>query len=270
MARSLLSKRGRFFMMKQVHYPSRGQTVYGYAHVPTGEVPGPALILSHGFTGAAHESSRLFVHFANQACAQGFYVLRMDFLGSGSSDVDEAAYTYLSGWTQDVLAGVDFLRAQPEVDAARIGALGISFGAAATLLAGADARIRAVAGWASVLHPEITFRGILGAENWNALAAGCEQICHTYADKQFTLSRRFLTDLWQCDIVQTVKGYGGKPLLLLQGDQDAVIDPAHATALAAEIPCEFHLIQGEDHSFCVHREQNFATTLDFFRRNLGR
>lgn len=256
-------------MMKQIQYPSRGKIVYGYAHVPRKEGPCPALILSHGFTGAAHEASRLFVHFANAACAQGFYVLRIDFLGSGDSDADFAEYTHLNGWVSDLIAGAHFLRSQSEVDPERIGALGISFGAAASLAAGVEACFRAVAGWASVIHPQLTFRSILGEENWDFLAQGGQKISHMYAGARFEVSQQFIKDALAADIPGTVKCYNGKPLLMMQGDRDDVIDPAHAVALAQEVPCEFHLIAGEDHSFSVHREENFRITLDFFSRNLS-
>lgn len=255
-------------MMKQIQYPSRGQTIYGFLHVPARPGPGPALILCHGFTGSSYEDSRLFVHFANAACAQGFSVLRMDFLGSGNSDADFCANTYLSGWVDDLLAGVDFLAAQPEVNPARVGVLGISFGAAAALTAGVDARIRAVAGWAPVIHPAITFRGILGEENWRRLAAGSPTVAHSYAGARFAVGQRFYQDTVAANIPGAVKRYGGKPLLLLQGDRDDVIDPSHPAALARETGCEFHLIPGEDHSFCVRWDESIRTTLDFFAHSL--
>lgn len=257
-------------MMKSIQYPSRGHSIFGYAHVPDVTHPAPALILGHGFTGAAHENSRLFVRFANRACAQGFYVLRIDFLGSGNSDADFLSHTYLSGWVTDMLAGVDFLRSQPEVDPARIGALGISFGGAAALLAGEDARIHAVAGWAPVLRPTITFSNILGQQNWDYLASGGEKISHEYAGAYFSVSRRFVLDLQKLDIEAAVRRYGQKPLLIMQGEQDTVIDPTHAAQLlhVAPHPFEYHAVAGESHSFCVHAEENFATTLDFFHRHL--
>ena len=257
-------------MMKQVSYPSRGKTIYGFAHVPETTAPGPALILSHGFTGSGYESSRLFVHLAEAACRQGIYVMRIDFLGSGNSDADFAENTYLSGWVADVLAGVDFLATQPEVDPARIGALGISFGAAASLIAGRDPRIKAAGGWASVIHPESTFRGIFTDEKWDYLAQGNKRIEHVYAGARFGATSKFVEDVKNLSVTEAVQQYGDKPLLLMQGDLDPVIDITHSAELAAAATCpvEYHLVKGEDHSFLVHMEDNIATTLDFFRHSL--
>lgn len=256
--------------MKQIAYPSRSNQIYGFAHVPESPAPCPALILCHGFTGSGYENSRLFVHLANAACKQGIYVMRIDFLGSGNSDADFANYTYLSGWVADVLAGADYLAAQPEIDPARIGALGISFGAAAALIAGQDPRLKAIGGWASVIHPEPTFRGIFTDEKWDELAQGGKRIEHVYSGAHFSATSKFVEDIKSLSVTEAVEKYGTKPLLLMQGDQDAVIDITHSAGLAAAASCpvEYHLIEGEGHSFLNHMESNIATTLDFFRRNL--
>ena len=256
--------------MKQIQYPSREQQVYGYAHIPAAAAPAPALILCHGFTGAAPEGSRLFVHLANAAAKAGFYTLRIDCVGSGNSDADFADYTCLGGWAEDVRNGVRFLAAQPEVDACRIGVLGISFGAAAAMLAGQDKQIKAVGGWASVIYPEPTFRGILTDEKWEYLAEGGKRISHVYAGNHFSLCSQFVQDIASLSIPEAVGRYENKPLLLMQGDQDAVIDITHSAKLAELAPClvEYHLIAGEDHAFMHHMEENIAVTLDFFRRNL--
>ena len=135
-------------MMKQIQFSSRGETVYGYVHIPRVKIvdSASAILLCHGFTGACHETSRLYVHLANAAANQGFYVLRADFIGSGNSDADFAAYTHLSGWVEDILSAVTFLQVQPEVNPERIGLLGISFGAGAGMVAaGMDQRLKAVA-----------------------------------------------------------------------------------------------------------------------------
>ena len=257
-------------MMKQIQYPSRGKHVFGFAHVPDHAENCPALILCHGFTGSGYENSRLFVRLANEAAAQGIYVMRIDFLGSGNSEFDFADHTYLSGWTEDVLAGADCLAAQPEVDPQRIGVLGLSFGAAASMLAGTDDRIKAVAGWASVIHPEPTFRGIFSDEKWDYLAQGGKRIHHIYAGEHFSATSRFVEDIQNLSIVKAVQSYGNKPLLLMQGDQDDVIDTTHSASLTSVVtgPVEYHFIEGEDHSFLNHMEENIATAIDFFRRNL--
>lgn len=258
-------------MMKQVRFESRKEKMYGYAHVPaiSEERHVPAIILCHGFTGACHENSRLFVHLAKAAEENGFYVLRSDFVGSGSSDADFAEYTHLSGWAEDILSSVGFLQEQPEVDPERIGVLGISFGAGAALTAGSDSRIKAVVGWASVIDAETVFRGIFGNENWDALESGrVRRIEHVYSGSRFAVTDQFVEDVKAIRIVDCVCRYQDTALMLVQGGADAVIDPAHAPALADKAPfdVEYYAIPDEDHSFLVHEQENIEQALSFFRR----
>lgn len=254
--------------MKQVNYPSRGQTVYGFAHVPDGDAPSPALLLCHGFTGCAMESSRLFVHFAEQARRQGIYVLRMDFLGSGNSELDFAQYTTPSGWVEDIYNAVTFLRRQPEVDARRLGLLGISLGGFAALMAGVDPRVSTVVAWNPVLYPEQTFRGILSEENWNRLASTDCTIDYSYSGNRFSVCSQFVHDLERMSVQQALRTYADTSVCIMQGTADTVINPEHALRLkqAKLYPIEQRYMQGEDHSFLNNEQKNFDETLRFLKR----
>lgn len=255
-------------MMKQVTYKSRGQNVYGYAHIPESNKTVSAFIMCHGFTGNASENARLYVDFANDAVKENFYVLRIDCVGSGNSDQDFAEYTYLSGWVEDILRGVEFLSQQPEVDEQRIGIIGISMGGAAAIAAGIDKRVRAVAAWNPVVDAEAVFRGILGDSGWDGLAAGKTRTGHEYANCYFELESRFVEDFTKISIVEIVSQYHEKPLLVLQGLADDVVDPETSLLLIQSKPdIRHYLIEGERHDFLVHKAKNFKRTLDFFRTN---
>ncbi|MBR0398847.1 MAG: alpha/beta fold hydrolase [Eubacterium sp.] len=256
-------------MMKQVCFNNRGETVFGYAHLPAGSAPAPALILCHGFTGACHEGSRLYVDFAKEASAHGFYVLRFDFIGSGSSEADFAENTHLSGWVSDLLAAVTFVQNQPEVDPERIGMLGISFGGGTVLTAGIDERIKAVAAWAPVVNGEEVFRGIFTDEKWDALEKGTvKRIDHQYEGAYFSVTDQFVKDIRAINIAGNVCNYRNTALLLAQGASDAFINPERTKELAESVsfPVEFHLIEGEEHSFMVHESENIDMTVSFFER----
>jgi pimeloyl-ACP methyl ester carboxylesterase len=66
----------------------------------------------------------------------GYGVLALDIRGYGTSDGDPNAYGW--GATPDVDAAVDFLRSEPNVDANRIGALGLSMGGELALQAAVE------------------------------------------------------------------------------------------------------------------------------------
>lgn len=256
--------------MKQINFPSRGQTAYGWAHVPQGAEKVPAIVMCHGFCGNAAEASRLFVEFANEAEKQGFYVIRFDCLGSGNSNLDFSEFTYISGWAEDILNAVKFAAAQPEVDPDRIGIVGLSMGGAASALAGRDTSVRAVGLWSPALQAESVFRGITGDEEWERLAAGSYVLDSVFAGCKYKIRSRFVEDILSLDIPGALGTYGKKPVMLLQGTEDIFVAPEGTRRVKETYPdiIEYHLVEGEDHDLTFKREIDFTLTLDFFRKAL--
>lgn len=92
-------------------------------YVPPEEIPGPLIVLLHGARG-----DRLGTAWhARQIIEAGYGVLMYDQRGTGESTGDRV---YL-GWMQagDLLSVLDYLESRPEVDANKIGAVGLSRGA---------------------------------------------------------------------------------------------------------------------------------------------
>ncbi|HUA59825.1 MAG TPA: alpha/beta hydrolase [Verrucomicrobiae bacterium] len=97
------------------------------------------IVLSHGYG----DDLVQMLPYADFLVRQGFSVLTYDMRSRGRSTGD--AVTMGSLETLDLLSAVDYLTKRPDVDPDRIGALGLSLGASATILAAArDSRIRAV------------------------------------------------------------------------------------------------------------------------------
>jgi len=100
---------------------------------------GATLLVVHGGggdrTGAVAHAKLLVRH--------GYGVLLYDARGRGKSEGTQNAFGW--GWTKDIAGALAFLKGRPEVDAARIGGLGLSTGADALVqAAGQGARLRAV------------------------------------------------------------------------------------------------------------------------------
>lgn len=256
--------------MKSICYSSRGQTVFGYAHVPQTTKKVPAILMCHGFTGCAQEGSRLFVRFAEQACRLGFYVMRIDFLGSGNSELDFATYTTPSGWIEDAQNGIRFLKEQPEVDPDRVAILGVSLGGFTALMTGAETDVAAVAAWAPVLNPAKTFRGILTEYNWEYLMEGNRRVDYAFCGNRFSVSSKFVQDLERMSVTESLRRYRDIPVLIMQGSKDAVIDPQDSVKLkeSGEFDFQYVMVEGEEHSFLNHEKSNFSTTLEFLYRAL--
>jgi pimeloyl-ACP methyl ester carboxylesterase len=97
--------------------------------LPQREEPFPGAVLCHGL-GSDHRAMR---PCARQIARHGIATLSFDFRGHGKSE------GMLDGnEVQDVIAAVEFLRQQPEIDAMRIALVGHSLGAMAAINAAAE------------------------------------------------------------------------------------------------------------------------------------
>lgn len=137
-------------MEKPVVLENLGQQMIGMLHLP--EVPGPvpAVAIYHGFTGTKIEPHRIFVKMARALNALGIAAVRFDFRGSGDSEGDFADMT-VTGEISDAVKILDFLAGLPEVDASRLGILGLSMGGAvAATVAGIDERVKSLTLWSAV------------------------------------------------------------------------------------------------------------------------
>lgn len=254
-------------MERQISFISRGKILRGWSHIPEGPGRFPAVVLCHGFTGNCSEHG-LFEAFAQQANDAGLYVLRFDCAGSGASDGNFRDDTCLSGWHQDMVAALDYVAAQPEVDGKRMAAMGISMGAAAAMLTLTDPRVLAAAGWATVLYPDEVFRKITGEENWEKLGRG-ECIHHEYAEVIFDSAPCLRQDAEKISVEQTIRN-SGKPVLLRFGTSDPVVDVDFANRIAAyRLPdIAIQVVEGENHGFQMHKQENITTTINFLRQCL--
>jgi fermentation-respiration switch protein FrsA (DUF1100 family) len=93
--------------------------------------PAPVVVLCHGIWTGRRECLPLALRFR----AAGYNVLVFDFRAHGMS---EGRFTSVGHHeTNDVLGAVAYLKSRPEVDTQRIGVIGFSMGAAATIQAAA-------------------------------------------------------------------------------------------------------------------------------------
>ncbi len=218
--------------------------VAGVLHLPARR-PGPCVVACHGM-GASKDSDKYLLlgrHFP----AAGLAVARFDFRGSGESGGLHHDATIASRMA-DLEAVLDFLAKQPELSGA-FGVLGSSLGGYVALWVAAGRR----RGAGSRL-PVVT---------WNAPA-----------------SLRALGQVQTGDapgpalVAEVSRGEhaeapaGASHLLVIQGDRDEVVPPAHARRLfdRAVEPKRLQLIPGADHRLSdpAHRLQAVADSRDWF------
>lgn len=147
-------------MEERVAFASDGLALAGAVHLPPGLAAGetrPAFLVLHGF-GSNMESGNS-VQPARTLAAWGYVAMRFSMRGCGDSEGEFGRILCLDQ-VADVRNALGYLAARPEVDAARIGALGSSFGAAVAIYsAGVDERVAAVVSSGGWGDGERKFRG---------------------------------------------------------------------------------------------------------------
>src|SRR5579864_1350427 len=119
-------------LAEEVTFPSIGDglRISGWFFAAP-ETPAPTVILCHGIWTGRRECLPLALLFR----AKGYNVLTFDFRAHGLSDGKFTSVGHHE--TNDVLGAVHYVKDRPEVDPRRIGVIGFSMGAAASIQAAA-------------------------------------------------------------------------------------------------------------------------------------
>jgi len=153
---------GAYTRLKVAYTDGSGGEIPAWLLVPKGQGPFPAVLAAHPTEPGGKDSvigleGKPYEHYGKELAARGFVVLAPDsitagervFTGAGpyvTAPFDQAhpEWSAMGKMLADHRRGVDYLVTLPEVDAARIGAIGHSLGAYnAFFLAAFDGRIRA-------------------------------------------------------------------------------------------------------------------------------
>jgi pimeloyl-ACP methyl ester carboxylesterase len=158
--------------------------------------------------------------------AAGFSVLLLDARCHGQSD--DAAFTSLPRFAEDIEAGLDWLLKQPSVDTKRLAVMGHSVGAGAALLcATRRPDIRAVISLSAFAHPREIMRTFLAEAHIPYMVLGWYVIRHV----QTVIGARF-DDI--APIVSIARLHC--PVLLVHGSDDELVPFADSQRLFAAGP----------------------------------
>ena len=153
-------------MRKPVSFYSEGIKLDGDLFLPDGISAGQkraGVVLCHGYTGVKDlylpdNAARL-----NEA---GYVVLTFDYKGWGKSEGSRSRLAPFSR-VADVQAAISFLGLQPEVDKARIGMYGTSYGCATVVFTAAiDERVRCTVGVVGMGHGGRWMRSVRRPDEW--------------------------------------------------------------------------------------------------------
>ena len=218
----------------------------------------PAAVLMHGWGGNASH----LLPAARALHGAGYAVLLPEARNHGRSSRSD--HSSLPRFAQDLDAALDWLGAQPGVDAARLVALGHSVGAAATLLvASRRPGLAAAVSVSSFAHPEWVMRRWLAARRVPYWPLGW--LVNRYVER--VIGARFARIAPVATLSQA-----RCPVLLLHGAQDATVPLADAQALWASrgpARAQWRVFDGAHEGF-ADAAQAEAAVLDFLGVVLGR
>ena len=158
-------------MRKPVTFYSEGVKLVGDLFTPddlgAGEVRA-GIVLCHGYTGV---KDLYLPDNARVLNRRGYVVLTFDYKGWGESEGPRTRLAPMSR-VADVHAALTFLGLQPEVDAARLGIYGTSYGGATVTWVGAvDERVKCIVSVVGIGNGRRWMRSVRRPDEWHDLLA---------------------------------------------------------------------------------------------------
>lgn len=264
-------------MQHRLSFLSDGLKLAGVLHVPETRRPGerlPAFIVLHGFVGSKDESHAEIQ--ARMLEEMGYAAFRFDFRCCGESE-GERGQVRCMDQVFDAKNALTFLAGRDEIDPARIGVIGHSFGAAVAIYAaGIDERFACAissCGWGDGerkfrgQHPTpeawAKFTGILEAGRRHKKETGESQWMSRFDAVPIpdhlrrNLSPKALMEIpvetawsmYNFRADEVVGNIAPRPLLLLHTADDTITPTSESISLfgKAAMPTELVLITGTSH-----------------------
>jgi len=241
--------------MQLVSFSSDGLKIAGQLRLLDAEAAVPGLIICHGIPAVPFNPEDTgYADLAERFTEEGFATLLFNFRGAGLSEGNFD----MRGWARDLTQALSFMADIPGVDASALYVMGFSGGAATALyVAAGDERVAGVISCASPAH----FDELTSPEALNNCVAKWREI-NIIRDRDFPQD---LAD-WTAGFaevapVKHIASITPRPVLLLHGDADEVVDVSHAHLLseAAGEPSELIVLPGALHRLRIdERAMNLA------------
>ncbi|KAF1084265.1 esterase [Sporotomaculum syntrophicum] len=218
---------------------SSGLNLVGLLHTP-GTAQGPVVVVCHGFVGSK-EGGGMALLMGEELGQRGFNVLLFDFSGIGESEGLFEQIT-LSDQIDDLKCAVDWCIA---AGLGPVYTTGRSFGGTTALChAASDSRVEGVCTWAAPARLKVLF---------NSYA---EQQVEANKEGEIYKSKKFFDDRDVFDIPAMAGLIAPRPLLIIHGEKDEVVNPADAQLIYASSgePKELVYIPKADHRFIGHHK----------------
>ena len=204
-----------------------GIKLAGQLYLPDegGQLCYPTVCVCHGIpAGVTDPGDSGYPLLAETICREGFAVLIFNFRGCGVS----GGNLDLLGWTRDLKAVIDYLWTLPEVDRSQLSLFGFSAGAAVSIcVASQDKRVSSIVTCACLAE----FNFFTEVDDPQSVIEYFRSI-GTIRDKDFPHSaEEWLGGFRQISPIKYVAEIAPRPLLLVHGSEDEVVDVSHAHKL---------------------------------------
>lgn len=253
-------------------FVNEGEKIFGVLHRPLSQKPYPVVLVCHGLGGNKTGKYRLYVHLAEMLTKRGIGCLRIDFRGSGDSEGDFSDMT-IETEISDALMALQILQNDPEVDRARIGIFGRSFGGVIAISAAAIfGNIKSLGLWAPV------FNGDQWKDPWQLLKK--KQLPEDVKEKLMRINgllpgMQFYEQLFALELQSHLQALEKTPILHIHGEKDEIVNLSHAENFKkyrenAQEKSSFLRLSESDHDFSHPKEQKVALqeTADWFEKTL--
>jgi len=224
---------------------NKGMMIVGISELPTSR-PAPAILLMHGYSGDKDEHGR-YEDASRRLVARGFVAIRFDFRygktpENGSESEGKLSEMTPDEWISDAEAMLAYVAGLDEVDAKRIGMIGLSMGGFTAVCASARSKLaRAVVEWSAPAKLRPTRQWIKGEEHFLRFRRECDRY----------------VPLRDC------RKIAPRPFLAVAGTNDKVVNYRDSVNLfkAAREPKSLYLIGGADHVFSRHQDELLGVTM---------
>jgi dipeptidyl aminopeptidase/acylaminoacyl peptidase len=237
-----------------------GVNIAGQLYLPEGGGPYPAVCACHGIpAGIPDPNDRGYALLAEQIVPHGLAVFIFNFRGAGAS----GGNLDMAGWTHDLKAVVDYLYALPQLDSSRLCLFGFSAGAAVSVcMAVEDERVSSVAACACPAEFDLFSKN----DDPRSLIDHYREIGAIRDDDFPPSPREWLKGFGIVKPIDYIAHIAPRPLLLVHGSQDEVVDVSHARRLYAKAgkPKQLIVIDGAGHRL-RHSEQAMAVVIDWLK-----
>jgi len=239
-----------------------GLTISGQLYLPGDgdQTAYPTVCVCHGIPAKRPDpSDKGYPLLAEQICRQGFAVFIFNFRGTGAS----GGNLDILGWTRDLKATIDYLCTLPEVDRSHLSLLGFSGGAAVSVyVASQDKRVSSIVTCAC--PAEFTF--LINADEPQSIIDRFRSI-GTIRDESFPQStEKWLSGFRLVSPIRYIAGIAPRPLLLVHGSQDEVVEVSHAYKLydSAAEPKQIIIVDGAGHRL-RQNDRAMAIVIDWLK-----